>query len=302
MTASVIIVTIGAKDYLRSCLDSLFVQSHPPFEIIVIDNSLKSNFIQQINDWYPSVKVFPSSKNLFYASGMNRGIGLSSGEFVLCLNDDVVLDKNFIQEGLKGFSIKKNIGMVSGKLLRQDKEILDSAGLYLSIYRAAKERGYGNLDLGQFEKNGFVFGVSGAAAFYRRQMLEKIKKHGDYFDSRFKMFYEDLDLSWRANKSGWRGYYIPRAVAYHVRGGSFRPDSGIDKAVARKFLSDQLHYALIKNRYLTIIKNETFFGLFFHIIPILIYDLCAWAYVLFMHPAILKMFFKEISCRKKFLK
>jgi GT2 family glycosyltransferase len=298
MSVSVIIVTIGAKNYLKSCLNSLFAQTNLPSEIIVVDNSLKPDFIPEINRLFPSVITLTGPDNLFYAAGMNQGIALSKGEFVLCLNDDIILNKNFIQEALSGFSIQENIGMVSGKLLRQDKKTLDSTGLYLSLWRTAKERGYGKLDSGQFEKNDFIFGVSGAAAFYRRKMLEEVKSRGDYFDSRFKMFYEDLDLCWRANQRGWRGYYISSAVAYHVRGGSFRPDSGIDQPIARKYLSNELHCRLIKNRYLAILKNEKLPGLFLHLVPILVYEAVAWAYVLFFHPQALKIFFKKrLSCR-----
>lgn len=290
MTVSVVIVTIGAKDYIKACLKSLFEQSCPPCEIIVIDNSLKPDLAQEINKLYPSVKIYPNSKNLFYGVSLNKGIGLSKGELVLCLNDDVVLDKEFIREALKGFLIKDTIGMVSGKILRRDGKTLDSTGLFLSIWRTAKERGYGKPDLGQFEESGYIFGTSGAAAFYRRQMLEEIKSKGDYFDPKFKMFYEDLDLCWRANRNGWQGYYVSSAIAYHARGGSFRPDSGIDKPIARRYLSDELHYELVKNRYLTILKNETFLGFFIHFFPIIIYDFCAWVYILFFRPKMIKRF------------
>lgn len=290
MSISVIVVTIGAKDYLRSCLNSLLMQTHHPFEIIVIDNSLNPNLISEISTVYPSVKFYASKDNLFYAAGMNKGISLSKGEFILCLNDDVILEKNFILEALKGFGIDKNIGMVSGKLLRRDRKTLDSTGLFLSVWRTAKERGYSKIDLGQYERNGYIFGVSGSVAFYRRQMLEEIREGKDYFDPDFDMFYEDLDLAWRANIIGWKGYYISSAIAYHVRGGSFRPDSGIDKAIARKYLNNQLLYGLIKNRYLTILKNENVFSFFLCLMPILIYDLCAWSYVIFFRPEVIRLF------------
>jgi GT2 family glycosyltransferase len=231
--------------------------------------------------------------NLFYTGALNKGIQLSRGEFILCLNDDVVLDTKFIQEALAGFLVKENIGLVSGKILRRNRKTLDSTGLFLSVWRTAKERGYGQADSGQFDKSGFIFGVSGSAAFYRKEMLEAIKKKGDYFDADFRMFYEDLDISWRAHRYGWLAYYIPTALIYHVRGGSFRPDSGIDKPIARKYLNDQLHCDLIKNRYLTILKNETFFSFLLHFIPILIYDLCAWTYVIFFHPKVSKLFFSR---------
>lgn len=297
MTVSVIIVTIGAKDYLKSCLDSISTQSYLPSETIVIDNSLRPDFIHGINRLYPSVKTFTGSENLFYAAGLNKGINLSKGEFILCLNDDVILDRNFLQEALKGFLIREDIGMVSGKILRRDKKTIDSTGLFLSTWRTAKERGYGKTDSAEFKKNGFIFGASGAAGIYRRKMLDEIKDINGYFDSGLRMFYEDLDISWRANKRGWRAYYVPGALAYHVRGGSFRPDSGIGKAVARRYLNEQLHYELIKNRYLTIFKNETFLGLLLHLIPILIYDLCVWVYILLFQRKVIKLFLSKLKGR-----
>ena len=293
MMVSVIIVTIGAKDYIRSCLDSLFEQTHLPCEIIVMDNSLAPDFALELNRAYPSVKIYSSKINLFYTGALNKGIKSSWGEFILCLNDDVVLDKNFIQEALGGFLVNQNVGLVSGKILREDRKTLDSTGLFLTLWRTAKERGYGQADVGQFDKSGFIFGVNGSAAFYRKAMLEAVKKQGEYFDPGFRMFYEDLDISWRAKKCGWAAYYVPAALIYHVRGGSFRPDSGINQPIARKYLSDQLHYDLIKNRYLTISKNETPFSFLLHLIPILIYDLCVWVYVLFFRPAVIKLFFSR---------
>lgn len=295
ITVSVIIVTIGAKNYIKSCLDSLLRQTLLPCEIIVIDNSFEPGLAGEINRLYPSVKLYPGFERIFYSAALNKGIGLSNGEFILCLNDDVILDKEFIYQGLKGFSIGGNIGSVSGKILRGGGKALDSTGQFLSIWRTAKERGYGKPDSGQFEQGGFIFGVNGAAAFYRRGMLEAVKDKNGYFDSRFGMFYEDLDISWRAKKRGWLAYYLPAALAYHVRGGSFRPDSGINKAFARKYLNGRLHSELIKNRYLAILKNETLSGLLLHFIPILIYDLCAWGYILFFHPEVIKLFFSKLK-------
>lgn len=286
---SVIIVTIGAKGYLWRCLESVKAQSYANLEIIVIDNSLNADLLARIRQDFAFVKLYSSSANLYYGVALNKGLELSQGEFILCLNDDVFLDNNFIQEALAGFLINFEIGLVSGKILREDRKTLDSTGLFLSVWRTAKERGYGRPDLGQFDKSGFIFGASGAAALYKKEMLEAVKKDGNYFDPDFRMFYEDLDISWRAQKKGWSAYYISTALAYHVRGGSFRPDAGLDKPIARKYLNDQLHYDLIKNRYLTIWRNETFFGFILHFIPILIYDLCVWSYVILLRPGVIRV-------------
>ena len=294
---SIIIVTSGVKDYLQRCLDSVKRQSYPDPEVIVIDNSLDPDLSAGIRASFPFVKLYSSPRNLYYGPSLNKGIQLSRGEFILCLNDDVFLDKEFISEALKGFLVKESIGMVSGKILRPDGKTLDSTGLFLTIWRTARERGYGRPDRGQFERAGFIFGVSGSTAFYRKKMLEEIGEASYYFDPAFRMFYEDLDISWRANKGAWQAYYIPDAKAIHVRGGSWRPDSGLGKPFCRRYLNDRLHSELIKNRYLTIMKNESFLGLCAHLLPIMLHDLCAWAYLLLFRRKVIKIFLsrREIS-------
>lgn len=299
---SIIVVTCGINDYPKFCLDSIKEQIHSNFEIIVIDNSLNKNFHRELKQCYPDIKLYFSSRNLFYCEALNLGIQISRGDFILCLNDDVVLDKSFIQEALKGFSIDKRIGIVSGKILRFDKKIIDSTGLFLSIWRTAKERGYGLKDKGQYEKEGYIFGVNGAVAFYRRKMLENVKLDSDYFDTDYHIFYEDLDIAWRAQNLGWRAYYVPCAIAYHHRGATVRANHGIDKPYARRYLSDVLHLNLINNRYFTLIKNESCLDFLLHLPFILFYDFLVLSYILFFRPHLIKKFFSNIKCLRSALK
>lgn len=284
---SIIIVTCGVKNYLRSCLDSIRQQTYKSLEIIVIDNSLNQDFGREIIKSYPEIILYSESRNLFYAGALNKGIDSSKGEFILCLNDDIILDKRFIQQALRGFQRASSIGMVGGKILRLDKATIDSTGLFLTPWRTAKERGYGNKDRAQFDCPGYIFGVSGAAAFYRREMLKNIKIGSDYFDSDFRMFYEDLDIAWRGNLFAWRAYYIPAAVAYHIRGGTVRRGLGINRPLARRYLDPELHLDLIKNRYLSIAKNESVLSFLIHLPFIFLYDLLILGYVLFFRPFLL---------------
>ncbi|MBL7132420.1 MAG: glycosyltransferase family 2 protein [Candidatus Omnitrophica bacterium] len=290
-TVSVIVVTCGVKNYLKSCLDSIKQQSYSALEIIVIDNSVDKQFAQQISELYPYIKLYSSPKNLSYCESLNKAIDMSRGDFILCLNDDVILDKRFIQEALEGFSVDKSIGMVSGKILRPDGITLDSAGLYLSCWRSAKERGYNIKDKGQYNSPGYIFGVNGAVAFYRKNMLEQIKIDSEYFDADFRFFYEDLDIAWRAQNLGWKGYYIPNAVAYHLRGATVRQGRGIDKRYARHYLSDELHLDLVKNRYLTIIKNESLLGFLLYLPFVIFYEIFLWGYILLFRFKLMKKIF-----------
>ena len=292
-SVSVIIPTCGRDSYFISCLESLCRQTCPPAEVILINNSLSAELEQKARGIYPSIKILTPDRNLYYGESLNRGIAMSAGDFILCLNDDATLEKDFIGEALKGFHADKMIGMVSGKLLRPDRKTLDTTGLFLSVWRTVRERGHGRIDHGQFEKEGFIFGVGGAVAFYRRKMLEEVKQGAFFFDPSFRMFYEDLDLSWRARNRGWKAYYVPTALACHVRGGSVRNKPGQGKAWARQYLNDEFHSDLIKNRYRAISKNETFGALCLHLVPIVFYDLCAWCYVLFFRPKVIRIFFSN---------
>ncbi len=292
---SVIIVTLNAKEGLRLCLDSVMEQTYAPGEVIVINNAENAIPEDRFSGRKIPVRLFNAQGNLFYCQALNQGIRMASGEFVLCLNDDVTLEPGFIEEGLKGFYKHPKIGMVSGKLMRSDKKTIDSTGLFASAWRTAKERGYGVRDRGQFAKEGYIFGVNGAAAFYRRKMLEDVRENEDYFDPVYRIFYEDLDISWRAQRRGWKGYYLPRAAAYHVRGATVRKKEGIDKPFARAFLNDELHIDLIKNRYLTIIRNESIAGFILHLPFILIYELLSWGYILIFNPRLFNKFLPKVS-------
>ncbi len=280
----IIVVTAGVGDYLDLLLDSISKQTYQKSETIIIDNSSKGT-IKGLPRW---ARLYSNKRNLFYCQALNIGIKDSRGEFVLCLNDDVVLDSRFIEEALRGFFIDSATGMVSGKIIRSDRKTLDSTGLFLSVWFTAGERAYGSIDKGKFEKEEYVFGVNGAVAFYRRKMLEDIRINADYFDEDYRIFYEDLDIAWRAQQLGWRGYYIPRALAYHARGATVRTNAGLSKPYARHYLNDDLHLDLIKNRYLTIIKNTSLVNLFFHLPFILFYDLVAWIYIIFFRSALIK--------------
>jgi GT2 family glycosyltransferase len=112
------------------------------------------------------------------------------------------------------------------------------------------------------------------------------------------MFYEDLDVAWRANLFGWKGYYVPSALAYHVRGGTARQGVGINKPFARRYLGDELLFDLIKNRYLTILKNESALGFILHFPFILTYEVLVFTFLLIFKPKILKRLFSNLKYLK----
>ena len=275
---SVIVVNYNRKLLLKKCLDSLVGQSFKDTEIITIDNASEDGSIDMLCRYYPGVKVIQNKENLLFCRAQNQGIEASRGDFVLSLNSDCVLDKDYLKEALSSMGFDKRIGMVSGKIMREDRVTIDSTGLFLGRNRKAVERGYGKKDKGQYNRPGYVFGASGACAFFKRAMLEDIKDKYGYFDERFGMYYEDLDLCWRAQKRGWRTYYNPKAIAYHERGGSAlegrrRPGPNF------LHISGDLKKRYIMNRYRCIRKNDTLLGILKSMPFILFYEIKLWLYL-----------------------
>ena len=269
---SVIIVNYNRKDLLKECLDSVIGQSFKDIELIVVDNASSDGSIEMLGTYYPEIRLIRNAANLLFAKAQNQGIDASRGKFILCLNSDCILDKDYLKEALNAMGLDPVIGMVSGKILRKDGKTIDSTGLFIGRSRKAVERGYDRKDVGQYNEPGYVFGTSGACAFLRKSMLKGIKDRYGYFDERFGMYYEDLDLCWRAQKKGWKTYYNPKAVVYHARGGTA---IGKKSEKGPRFLSlpEELKKRYVRNRYMCMKKNDSFAGIVLHLPFILCYDM-----------------------------
>ena len=269
---SVIIVNYNRKNLLHGCLDAVRMQGIRDIEIIMVDNGSSDGSAEMIKSSYGEVILIENKENLFYCKANNQGIKEAKGDFILCLNSDCVLDKDYLKKAMPAFLLDEKIGMVSGKLLRPDKRTIDSIGLFVARNRKPLERGYGKIDKGQYNRPGYVFGVSGACMLMKKNMLEDIKDKNGYFDETFEIYYEDLDLCWRAQRKGWKAYYNPKAVAYHERGATAVIDNN-NGNVKFLYIKDDLKKKYIRNRYKCIKKNDSMAGILLNIIFILLYEL-----------------------------
>ncbi len=276
---SIIIVNYNRKDLLRQCLDSVREQSFEDIEIIVVDNASTDGSVEMVKMCYPEARLIWNTQNLLFCKAYNQGIDASKGNFILCLNNDVVLDKDYLKEALRAIGVDSKIGIVSGKILRMNKKTIDSTGLFVGRNRKPLERGYGKPDKGQYEESGYIFGASGACAFFRKRMLADIKDGNGYFDETFGMYYEDLDLCWRAQKKGWGAYYVPGAIAYHHRGGTsviHKRRGGLNLPYCFPYLSGDFKKMYIRNRYKCMRKNDSLWGIILNLPFILLYEIKLW--------------------------
>lgn len=247
------IVNHGSFDDLEKCLASIADQTHPPRHVAVWDTGEDREAIEALSRRHAGVH-FAVGSNEGYAGGANRVIralldlaGERLPDFVLLLNPDVVLDRGFAAQLLAAIAPDSGVALATGKLLRDDRRTLDSAGIVFPRHRRPRDRGSESPDDGRFDRAEDVHAASGAALLIRTAAIERLSIDGELFDESFFAYHEDTDLGWRARRLGYRVRYVPAAVAVHARGW---------KKAERKRVPVEIRRHSFKNHYLQLVKNE----------------------------------------------
>lgn len=253
--AAVTIVTYNSARFIRQCLQCVLAQKPMPDEVVVIDNASSDGTQAILREFENRVRVVYNGENCGFAGGQNQAIRLTSAPWVLVLNPDVRLPPDFLAQTVGAGARETSVGTVCGKLLAMDADlripeppVLDSTGIYFTPTMRHFDRGSKEVDTGKYECCEYVFGATGAAALYRRAMIDDISLDGDFFDEDFFAYREDADVAWRAQLLGWKCLYTPRAVAHHVR--SVLPSN-------RRTVSAAVNMHSVKNRWYLRMKNMT---------------------------------------------
>jgi GT2 family glycosyltransferase len=288
------IVVYNSARYLGPCLDSLKSQTWPELFVSLWDNASSDRSAQiaaGYRDWLRA--AHRCEQNIGFCAAHNRIIASTESEYVLVLNPDVVLEPTFVEILVGALESDASAGFATGKLWRLPEgakpgaagtpggqnRILDTTGIYLTPNQRHLDRGSGEADLGRYDSREYVFGASGAAAFYRRAMLEDVRSGGQFFDEAFFAYREDADLAWRAQWMGWNCLYVPEARAFHAR--RVLPER-------RPILPADINMHSFKNRFLLRIKNMDAGTYARFWAPITLRDLAAAGYVLLREPSSLR--------------
>ncbi|GEM_PF-6326229 len=213
MKLSVIIINYKSEPFIYKCLRHLVF--HGDYEIIVIDNENNPALMEKISK-FPKLRTIPFSGNLGFAGGNNRAIKQAQGEYICTLNADAFLAKDYLDKCVDFLDKNPQFASVQGKLLKENnKKIVDSLGNMLT--RARFPQNIDHRERDTFKESREVFGVTAAAAIYRKSALEKVREGDDYFDSDFFAYLEDVDLDWRLRLAGYKAYFLNSAVAFHIR-------------------------------------------------------------------------------------
>jgi len=212
---SIVIPNYNGQKYLGECIDSLYRIDFPreQYEIIVVDNASSDNSREFILSTYPDVLLMQAERNLGFAGGCNLGIKNSRGEYIVLLNNDTVVDINWLKELVAVADGDKDVAMVGSKLLfKHNPNEIQNAGSYLTSRGDGGDIGFRQPDEGQYDTTREVMAVCGASMLVRRTLIEEIGA----LDEDFVAYYEDADLCYRARLYGKKIVFTPKSVVYHV--------------------------------------------------------------------------------------
>ncbi len=240
MLLSVIIVNYNVKHFLEQCLFSVqkatagmsMETSLKEAEVIVIDNHSADNSLEYLKPKFPNVLFFNNNENLGFAKACNQGLKMAKGSYILFLNPDTIVPEDCFQKCISFLETQTYIGALgikmldgSGKFLKESRRAFPMP--ITSLYKLfglsmlfPRSRIFSKYHLGHLDKNENheVEVLAGAFMMVKKEVLEKVGG----FDEIFFMYGEDVDLSYRIRKGGYKNYYFAKGSIIHFKGESTR--------------------------------------------------------------------------------
>ena len=219
----IVIATYNGRHHLEKLLPSLISQSidASQYTVVVVDNGSTDGTGAFLKKKYPEIVCIPLSKNKGFARANNIGItrlfNNTNIEHVVFLNNDTVVSHNFLEVLHNGASRHKDAASVQTTIVNSNAKDIDSVGIIIDKSFSARNRGYGENNEGQYDKEEEVFGTTGSAMLVRRAALE-IAGHalGAYFDPLYFAYNEDVDLALRLRLAGFSAWYVPGGEVRHI--------------------------------------------------------------------------------------
>ncbi len=216
MKATVVIPNLNGAGWLKDSIESIWAQTMQDLELIVVDNGStdESLAIAQSYQGRPGYTLIQNDTNTGFSHAVNQGIRAAKGEYVALFNNDAFAEPDWLENLIAAAEQDGRIFAVSSLMIRHfERELADDAGDYVTLLGFACKRGDG-MKASRYQKPGRVFSACGGAALYRKSILDEI----GLFDETFFAYYEDVDISWRANSLGYKNVYCPTARCYHICG------------------------------------------------------------------------------------
>ena len=226
MKLSIVILNYKVPHYLMLCLDSVTkAVEHLDAEIIVVDNKSEDESCKFVKTFFPDVILISNTENLGFSKGNNIGAEQAKGEYLCILNPDTVLPEDCFTKLIGFHKELQNPGSIGVQLIDGSGEFLKESKRNVPTPRVALMKllgncsQYYNLKLNQNEK-GETDILVGAFMFMKTSLYRQVNG----FDEDYFMYGEDIDLSFRILKAGFKNYYFGEIQSVHFKGESTTKD------------------------------------------------------------------------------
>jgi GT2 family glycosyltransferase len=248
---SIIIINFNGGRYIIQCLNSVLNTAYPNFEVILVDNNSNDGSLKMICNLFGKehrLRIYPLKVNIGFAAANNFGAHKAKGEYIVFLNPDTRVEKNWLIELMKAAEIYRGFGALQPLLKKMDSELLDGAGDFptvhgISLIFAHCVRNSTNI----YPKE--IFSARAAAMLIRKNVFKEVGG----FDPDYFIGYEDVDLGWRIRLRGMKIFLVPSSVVEHIGRAS------------TKMVSDLESFHKHKNCMITLIKNFNLKNLIIHL-------------------------------------
>lgn len=228
MDLAIIIVSWNTREILRRCLQSVFAsQTSKKFKVWVVDNGSTDGSVQMIKEFFPQSQIISNDDNVGFAHANNQAIKDSSGEYVMLLNPDTVVEKDVFEALVNFLEKHPDIGAVGPRLLNPDGTLQESAypkptlaREFWRLFHLDRFYCYAEYSMDKWSLTVAkeVDVLMGACLLIRRKVLDQV----GLLDDNFFVYSEEVDLCTRIRDYGWRISWVPTAVVVHLGGQSTR--------------------------------------------------------------------------------
>ncbi|MEX0877474.1 MAG: glycosyltransferase family 2 protein [Candidatus Spechtbacterales bacterium] len=325
---SVHLIVYNGEKYIKQCLEAVKAQTYENIKFRVFNNASTDKTINIIKEVSPETEIINFEKNYVLGGGFNRSLYFSDSPYVVGLSVDILMAPDFIESAVRTMEDKKDAGVLQAKILHWNYEenkktdVIDTTGMQIFRSRRIINRGHGEEDKGQYDKQEEIFLYEGAVPFFRRNALEDVKivKFGrsnapyadkgdsekypyEYLDEDFVWYADEVDLGWRLQLAGWKTFYDPAVIAWHDRQTTKKLAAGYRDFIEQRKLVPAFKRKLdLQNQRLTFIKNDFWVNILLDAPFFLKRELFLFIYVLFWERSSLSAYLGIIRLMPKMLR
>lgn len=296
---SIIIAHHNGYEILKNCITSLSKVKYENKEVIVVDNASNDGSVEEVKKEFPWIRVLRLEENKGFAGGNNEGVKIAKGEYILILNNDTEVEPDFLDWLVKTMEENKSIGVVQPKIkdlkAKEYFEYAGGSGGFLDSlgYPFCRGRIFFTVekDEGQYDDVQEITWASGACMLIKKSVIEEL----GLFDEKYFAHQEEIDFCWRVWRAGYRIVVQPKAIIYHLGGGTL------------PMYHPKKYFLNLRNNLFTLYKNLPATQIFWKLALRFFFDLASSFLSIKLLPQVLKAwleFFHSIPQlskeRKKF--